>query len=160
MFNIRIVFLFVLYFAMSNKQCMLKCSDNINYYKQVALLNILRCTKQNIMNNLRNKVQLIGNLGQAPEIISFDNGNKLAKFTIATNESYKNAKGEKITDTQWHNVVAWGKVAEIIEQYVEKGQEIALEGKIVNSNYENKEGEKRYRTEVQVSELLLLGSKK
>ena len=112
------------------------------------------------MNNLRNKVQLIGNLGQAPEIISFDNGNKLAKFTIATNESYKNAKGEKITDTQWHNVVAWGKVAEIIEQYVEKGQEIALEGKIVNSNYENKEGEKRYRTEVQVSELLLLGSKK
>ena len=160
MFNIRIVFLFVLYFAMSNKQCMLKCSDKINYYKQVALLNILRCTKQNIMNNLRNKVQLIGNLGQAPEIISFDNGNKLAKFTIATNESYKNAKGEKITDTQWHNVVAWGKVAEIIEQYVEKGQEIALEGKIVNSNYENKEGEKRYRTEVQVSELLLLGSKK
>ena len=160
MFNKRIVFLFVLYFAMSNKQCMLKCSDNINYYKQVALLNILRCTKQNIMNNLRNKVQLIGNLGQAPEIISFDNGNKLAKFTIATNESYKNAKGEKITDTQWHNVVAWGKVAEIIEQYVEKGQEIALEGKIVNSNYENKEGEKRYRTEVQVSELLLLGSKK
>ena len=160
MFNIRIVFLFVLYFAMSNKQCMLKCSDKINYYKQVALLIILRCTKQNIMNNLRNKVQLIGNLGQAPEIISFDNGNKLAKFTIATNESYKNAKGEKITDTQWHNVVAWGKVAEIIEQYVEKGQEIALEGKIVNSNYENKEGEKRYRTEVQVSELLLLGSKK
>ena len=112
------------------------------------------------MNNLRNKVQLIGNLGQAPEIISFDNGNKLAKWTMATNESYKNAKGEKVTDTQWHNVVAWGKVAGIIEQFVEKGQEIAVEGKIVNRSYETKEGEKRYSTEIQVSELLLLGGKK
>ncbi|MFD1551591.1 single-stranded DNA-binding protein [Putridiphycobacter roseus] len=112
------------------------------------------------MNNLRNKVQLIGNLGMSPEVITFDNGNKLAKFTIATNETYKNAKGEKITDTQWHNVVAWGKTADIVEQYVVKGQEIALEGKIINRNYENKEGEKRYTTEVQISELLLLGSKK
>ena len=112
------------------------------------------------MNNLRNKVQLIGNLGQAPEIITFDNGNKLAKWTMATNETYKNAKGEKVTDTQWHNVVAWGKVAGIIEQFVEKGQEIAVEGKIVNRSYETKEGEKRYATEIQISELLLLGGKK
>lgn len=112
------------------------------------------------MNNLRNKVQLIGNLGQSPEIINFDNGNKLAKWTMATNESYKNAKGEKVTDTQWHNVVAWGKIASIIEEHVQKGQEIAVEGKIVNRSYETKEGEKRYTTEIQVSELLLLGSKK
>ena len=111
------------------------------------------------MNNLRNKVQLIGNLGQAPEIISFDSGNKLAKLVMATNETYKNAKGEKITDTQWHNVVAWGKTADIIEKYVKKGQEIAIEGKIVNKSYETKEGEKRYRTEIQISELLLLGAK-
>jgi single-strand DNA-binding protein len=112
------------------------------------------------MNNLRNKVQLIGNLGQTPEIVTFDNGNKLAKWTMATNEIYKNAKGEKVTDTQWHNIVAWGKVAEIVEQYVEKGQEIAVEGKIVNRSYDSKEGEKRYRTEIQVNDLLLLGSKK
>ena len=112
------------------------------------------------MNNLRNKVQLIGNLGQTPEIISFDNGNKLAKWTMATNETYKNTQGEKVTDTQWHNVVAWGNVAGIVEQYVEKGQEIAVEGKIVNRTYETKEGEKRYATEIQVSELLLLGGKK
>ncbi|MDX1349042.1 MAG: single-stranded DNA-binding protein [Putridiphycobacter sp.] len=112
------------------------------------------------MNNLRNKVQLIGNLGQTPEIITFDNGNKLAKWTMATNETYKNAKGDKVTDTQWHNVVAWGKVAGIVEAHVEKGQEIAIEGKIVNRSYETKDGEKRYTTEIQVSDLVLLGSKK
>jgi len=112
------------------------------------------------MNNLRNKVQLIGNLGQAPEIISFDSGNKLAKLSLATSETYKNAKGEKQTDTQWHNLVAWGKTADIIEKYLVKGQEVAIEGKLVNKSYETKEGEKRYRTEVQISELLMLGSKK
>jgi single-strand DNA-binding protein len=111
------------------------------------------------MNNLRNKVQLIGHLGQAPEIISFENGNKLAKWTMATNETFKNTKGEKVTDTQWHSLVAWGKVVEIVEKYVQKGQEIAIEGKIVNRSYETKEGEKRYITEIQVSDLLLLGNK-
>lgn len=112
------------------------------------------------MNNLRNKVQLIGNLGQAPEIISFETGNKLAKMVIATNETYRNAQGEKITDTQWHNLIAWGKTADIIEKYVQKGQEVAIEGKIVNRSYETKEGEKRYKTEIQVNELLMLGGKK
>ena len=116
--------------------------------------------KTHIMNNLRNKVQLIGHLGQAPEIIAFDGGNKLAKMTLATNETYKNAKGEKHTDTQWHNVVAWGKTADIIEKYLVKGQEVAVEGKLVTKSYLTKEGEKRYRTEIQVSELLMLGSKK
>lgn len=112
------------------------------------------------MNNLRNKVQLIGHLGQTPEIITFDGGNKLAKITLATNETYKNTKGEKITDTQWHQVVAWGKTADIVEKFLVKGQEIAIEGKIVNRSYETKEGEKRFRTEIQVGELLMLGAKK
>lgn len=112
------------------------------------------------MNNLRNKVQLIGHIGQAPEIISFDSGNKLAKLTLATNETYKNATGEKITDTQWHNIVAWGKTADIIEKFVVKGQEIAIEGKLVNKSFETKDGDKRYKTEIQINELLMLGSKK
>ena len=111
------------------------------------------------MNTLRNKVQLIGNLGQTPEIISFENGNKLAKIRLATNEVYKNAEGEKIEAVQWHNAIAWGKQAEIVEKYITKGQEIALEGKLVTRSYETKEGEKRTKTEVQISELLMLGRK-
>jgi single-strand DNA-binding protein len=111
------------------------------------------------MNSLRNKVQLIGNLGNDPEIINLESGKTLAKFSIATNESYKNAKGEKITDTQWHNIVAWGKTAEIIEKYVTKGKEVAIEGKLTSRSYETKEGEKRYVTEVVCTELLMLGNK-
>ena len=109
------------------------------------------------MNALRNKVQLIGNLGNDPEIVNLDGGNKLAKFSIATNETYKNAKGEKVTDTQWHNVVAWGKTAEIVENYLTKGNEVAVEGKLTHRSYETKEGEKRYITEIRCNELLMLG---
>jgi single-strand DNA-binding protein len=109
------------------------------------------------MNTLRNKVQLIGNLGNDPEIINLETGKMLAKFSIATNESYKNAKGEKITDTQWHNIVAWGKTAEIVEKYVTKGKEIAIEGKLTTRSWEDKEGVKRYTTEVVCNELLMLG---
>jgi single-strand DNA-binding protein len=109
------------------------------------------------MNALRNKVQLIGNLGQDPEILNLENGSKLARFSIATNETYRNAKGEKVTETQWHNVVAFGKTAEIIETYVSKGKEVAVEGKLVHRSYENKEGEKRYVSEVRCNELLMLG---
>ena len=109
------------------------------------------------MNTLRNKVQLIGHLGQDPEIINLESGKTLAKFSIATNESYKNAQGEKVENTYWHNVVAWGKTAEIIEKYVTKGKEVAIEGKLTNRTYETKEGEKRYVTEVVVNELLMLG---
>ena len=111
------------------------------------------------MNTLRNKVQLIGNLGNAPEIITLDSGKKLAKFSIATNDSYKNAQGEKITDTQWHNLVAWNKTAEIVEKYLEKGKAVAIEGKLTSRSYEDKDGTKKYITEVVVNELLLLGSK-
>ncbi len=111
------------------------------------------------MNTLRNKVQLIGNLGNNPEIITLDSGKKLAKFSIATNENYKNAQGEKITETYWHNCVAWNKTAEIIEKYLEKGKEVAIEGKLTSRSYDDKDGTKRYITEVVVNELLLLGNK-
>ncbi len=94
------------------------------------------------MNTLRNKVQLIGNLGNNPEIIELESGKKLAKFSIATNETYKNVQGEKITDTQWHNVVAWNKTAEIAEKYLEKGKEIAIEGKLTSRSYDDKDGNK------------------
>lgn len=109
------------------------------------------------MNALRNKVQLIGNLGNDPEIIVLDSGKKLAKFSVATNETYKNQEGERVTDTQWHNVVAWGKTAEIIENYVTKGKEVAIEGKLSHRSFEDKDGNKRYTTEVVCTELLMLG---
>ncbi len=109
------------------------------------------------MSTLRNKVQLIGNVGNDPEIVHLESGKTLAKFTMATNESYKNAKGEKITDTQWHNIVVWGKTAEMVENYVPKGKEVGVEGKLTSRSYEDKEGVKRYITEIVCSELLLLG---
>lgn len=109
------------------------------------------------MNAIRNKVQLIGHLGNDPEIKNFETGKKLATLTLATNEVYKNDKGEKVEETQWHKVVAWNKNAEIIEKYVTKGKEIAVEGKLVHRSYDDKNGEKRYVTEVVVNELLLLG---
>lgn len=109
------------------------------------------------MNALKNKVQLIGNLGQDPEIVTMENGTKLAKFSLATTESYKNAKGEKVDDTQWHNIVAWGKTAEIVENYLTKGKQVAVEGKLTHRTYETKEGDKRYITEIRCNELLMLG---
>jgi single-strand DNA-binding protein len=111
------------------------------------------------MYALKNKVQLIGNLGQNPEIKSFDGGKKLAKFSIATNESYRNVNGEKVNETQWHNLVAWGKLAEIVEKYVTKGSEVAVEGKLTYRSYSDKEGNKKYFTEIQVNELLMLGER-
>ncbi len=111
------------------------------------------------MYALKNKVQLIGNLGSAPEIRTTEAGKKMARLSMATNESYRNAKGEKITETQWHNLIAWGKVAEIAEKYLAKGSEIAIEGKLVSRSYNDKEGNKKYITEVQVNELLMLGEK-
>ena len=110
-----------------------------------------------MMNTLRNKVQLIVNLGNDPEIITLDSGQKLAKFSLATNEYYKDADGQKQTKTEWHNLVAWNKTAELIESYVTKGKEIAIEGKLTNRSYETKEGEKRYITEVVVNEVLMFG---
>jgi len=111
------------------------------------------------MSTLRNSVRLIGNVGNQPEIKNFDQNKKLAKLSIATNETYKNEKGEKVTDTQWHNLIAWGKTADLIEKFVNKGTEIGIEGKLTSRNYTDKEGVKRYLTEVVVNELLLMGNK-
>ncbi|WP_411766015.1 single-stranded DNA-binding protein [Winogradskyella sp. A3E31] len=109
------------------------------------------------MNTLRNKVQLIGNLGNDPEIVNLESGKMLAKFSIATNESYKNSNGEKVTDTQWHNIVAWGKTAQIVEKYIAKGKEVAVTGKLTNRAWQDKDGVKRYTTEIICNELLMLG---
>ncbi|CAL2078316.1 Single-stranded DNA-binding protein [Tenacibaculum sp. 190524A05c] len=111
------------------------------------------------MNALKNKVQLIGNLGNKPELIFLESGKKLTKFSVATNETYKNAKGEKVTETQWHNIIAWNKTAEIIESYLDKGSEVMIEGKLTSRSYENENGEKRYITEVVCNEILMLGNK-
>ncbi len=111
------------------------------------------------MNNLRNKVQLIGNLGADPEVKEISNGKKMAKFTMATNEAYRNSSGERIQETQWHNLVAWGPRAVFAEKFLGKGKEVALEGKLVHRNYEDKNGVKRYVTEIQVSDFLMLGKK-
>jgi len=111
------------------------------------------------MNTMKNKVQLVGNLGSNPEVKTTENGKKLARISIATNESYRNAKGEKVVETQWHNVIAWGKTADIAEKYLSKGIEIMIEGKLVNKQYTDKDGVKRYTTEVQASELLILSKK-
>jgi single-strand DNA-binding protein len=119
-----------------------------------------KTTKSNFMYALKNKVQLIGNLGNNPEIRTLDGGKKMARFSVATNETYRSAKGEKVTETQWHNLIAWGKVAEIAEQFLSKGSEVAIDGKLVNRNYTDKDGIKRYVTEIQVNEVLLLGDKK
>ncbi|WP_348823642.1 single-stranded DNA-binding protein [Flavobacterium aestuarii] len=105
---------------------------------------------------MKNKVQLIGNAGNDPVIKSFEGGKKLANLTIATNEFYKNDKGERVEQTEWHTVVAWGKTAEIIEKFVTKGKQIAIDGKLTHRSYEDKNGEKRYITEVVVNEIMLL----
>lgn len=110
------------------------------------------------MSTLKNKVQLIGNVGQEPTITTLESGKKVVRLSLATNENYKNGNGEKQTDTNWHNIVAWGKTADIIEKYVNKGKEIAVEGKLTSRSYEDKEGVKRYVTEVVVSEILLMGN--
>lgn len=109
------------------------------------------------MYNLKNNVQLIGHLGADPEIKETANGRKYAKFSLATSDSYKNQAGEKITDTQWHNIIFWGKTAEIAEKYLQKGSQCAVQGKLVYDNYEDKDGNKKYYTQIKGNELLLLG---
>lgn len=106
---------------------------------------------------MKNRVQLIGNTGSDAEIKEFGEGKKKATVTLATNETYRNDKGEKVEETQWHRLVAWGKNAEIIEKYVPKGKEIAVDGKITYRSYDDKNGEKKYLTEILVNEVLLLG---
>jgi single-strand DNA-binding protein len=112
--------------------------------------------KLNNMNTLRNSVRLVGNLGMDPEVKNFDNNRKLARLSIATNESYKNDKGEKVTETQWHNLILWGNQAKLAGDYLKKGDEVAIEGKLTNRNYVDKDGNKRYACEVVVNEFIKL----
>ncbi|MBW7870500.1 MAG: single-stranded DNA-binding protein [Flavobacteriia bacterium] len=109
--------------------------------------------------SIRNKVTLIGRTGKEVEIVNFENG-KLAKVSLATSDYFTNAKGEKVEETQWHNLVAYGRTADIMEKYVEKGDEIAVTGKLTYRNYEDKEGMKRYFTEIRMDELVLLSPRK
>lgn len=109
------------------------------------------------MYSLRNKVQLIGNLGKTPEVKKTEGGKKLVKFSVATDEVFTNQKGEKVKETQWHNIVAWGKIADVAEKYLDKGSEVAVEGKLITKDYLDKEGSRRFFTEIQVNELLMLG---
>lgn len=111
------------------------------------------------MKDLRNRVQLIGNLGMDPEVKNVGNDRKLAKFSLATSQSYLNSQGERVKDTQWHNLIVWGKLAETAEKYLKKGSEVAVEGKIVYRTYETKEGLTKYITEIVVNEFLMTGKK-
>ncbi|MBS1531678.1 MAG: single-stranded DNA-binding protein [Bacteroidetes bacterium] len=112
------------------------------------------------MSTLRNSVRLVGNLGMDPDVRSFENNRKLAKLSLATNETYKNDKGERVTETQWHNLVIWGAQAAIAEDILKKGDEVAIEGKLSSRSYIDKDGNKRYMTEVVVNEFVKLGQKK
>jgi len=112
------------------------------------------------MNNLRNRVILIGNLGQDPEIKTLESGKKVAKFTIATNDAYKNNDGQKVEETTWHNIVAWNGLAERAARYLKKGKEVAVEGRLLYRSYEDKKGVTKYITEIVLNEMLLLRSSK
>jgi len=106
------------------------------------------------MKSIRNRVQLLGRLGKDPEIKELANGSKLAKFSIATNEYYFNKDGEKVEETNWHNIVAFGKQAELIEQYNHKGDEVLIDGRLTSNSYTDKNNEKRYSVDVVVNECL------
>ena len=112
------------------------------------------------MNALRNRVQLIGHLGHDPEIKTLESGKKLARFTVATNENFKNAEGLKTEETTWHNVVAWNSSAEIASKFLKKGKEVAIVGRITYRQYMDKNGVQKSSTEIVVTEILLLGSPK
>ncbi|MBE0638648.1 MAG: single-stranded DNA-binding protein [Bacteroidales bacterium] len=111
------------------------------------------------MKSLRNSVQLIGNLGMDPEVKQVSNGNKMARFSLATSETYKNEKGEKVTDTQWHNLIIWGGLAEVAEKYLKKGKQIAVEGRLETNTYDDKEGNRKFYTQIVVNDLVMLDGK-
>lgn len=112
------------------------------------------------MYNIRNRVQLIGRLGNDPEVKSFDNNRKMARLSIATSESYKNGKGEKVTETHWHTIVVWGKLADKVESTLQKGEEVMVEGKLQHRQYTDKDGVKRSIFEVEAHDILLMGARK
>ena len=112
------------------------------------------------MNSLRNRVQLIGHLGQDPEIKTLESGKKVSRFTLATDDSYKNTEGQKVNETTWHNIVAWNGLADITEKHLKKGKKIAVEGRIVYRSYEDKKGVTKYITEIVLNDFLFLDAAK
>ena len=109
------------------------------------------------MKSIKNRIQLIGRVGKDPEFRLLDSGKNVVNFSMATSDSYKNASGEKAIDTQWHQVVAWGGLAEIADKYLRKGSEVAVQGKLIHRNYEGPDGNRRYVSEIIADEILLLG---
>ena len=107
-----------------------------------------------------NKVMLIGNLGQDPTVRTLDAGVKVASFTIATSETYKDKEGEKQTKTEWHNIVAWRGLAEVIERFLKKGSQVYIEGKLTHRKYEDKDGVEKYMTEIVCNEMKMLGGRR
>lgn len=130
-----------------------------NKQDHVLVNQVVKYLKEEKMNTLRNKVQLVGNLGMNPEVRTTETGKTVARVSLATNESYKNAKGEWVKQTHWHNLVAWGKTAEMIAEKLQKGNEVMIEGKLTHREYTDRTGVKRQVTEVQVSELLVIEKK-
>jgi len=116
--------------------------------------------KQETMNSLRNRVFLIGNLGQDPEVKTLESGKKVTHFTLATHDGFKNADGQKVEEATWHNIVAWNGLAETASKFLKKGKEVALEGSIVYRSYEDKKGVTKYITEIVLNELVLLQGQK
>lgn len=107
-----------------------------------------------------NRVILVGNLGKDPEVRSLENGTKVASFPLATSESYTDKNGEKQTKTEWHNIVVWRGLADVVDKYVKKGNQIYVEGKLRTRSWEDKEGNKRYTTEVVVDNMTMLGGRR
>lgn len=111
------------------------------------------------MMNIKNHVQLVGRLGANPEVKMLDNGNKVARFSIAVTESFTNKKGEKVTDVQWHSIIAWGNLAGIAERILQKGTQVTVDGKLLNRSFTNKEGQKKSVTEIVANELMVFQQK-
>jgi single-strand DNA-binding protein len=108
------------------------------------------------MSSLANRVTLIGNLGQDPETKTLESGKKVVHFTLATNEGFKNSEGQKVNETTWHNIVAWNGLADIASKFLRKGNEVAVEGRIVYRTYEDKKGVTKNITEIVLNDLELL----
>ncbi len=113
-----------------------------------------------MISSIKNSVQLLGHLGKDVELTEFDSGSTKVKFSIATSDYYKNSKGEKVQETQWHNIVAWGKLGENMQKYLAKGSEVLVKGKLTSRTYNDKEGNTRSITEVVASDFLLFDKKK
>ncbi len=110
------------------------------------------------MTTLRNSVTLIGRLGNDPEMKNVGENRHMVRFSLATDDYYNDSEGKRVTDTQWHNIVAWGKTAELAGKLLSKGRETAIRGKLTNRSWEDKEGKKHYITEVIANEILVFGN--